>query len=68
MLLPFYLLGWGNFSNRYLLSAYLAISLMVAAMFFHSRVSILRNPILLRAGLIVSCAVFYYYVSNQVLV
>lgn len=68
MLLPFFLLGWGNFSNRYLLSAYLAISLMVAAIFFHSRVSILRNPILLRAGLFVSCAVFYYYVSNQVLV
>jgi len=68
MLLPFFLLGWGNFSNRYLLSAYLAISLMMAAMFFHSRVSILRNPILLRVGLFVSCAVFYYYVSNQVLV
>lgn len=68
MLLPFFLLGWGNFSNRYLLSAYLAISLMVAAIFFHSRLSILRNPILLRVGLIVSCAVFYYYVSNQVLV
>ncbi|HKT29556.1 EpsG family protein [Dyella sp.] len=68
MLLPFFLLGWGNFSNRYLLSAYLAISLMVAAIFFHSRLSMLRNPILLRVGLIVSCAVFYYYVSNQVLV
>lgn len=68
MLLPFFMLGWGNFSNRYLFSAYLAISLMVAAMFFHSRLSILRNPILLRVGLIVSCAVFYYYVSNQVLV
>lgn len=68
MLLPFFMLGWGNFSNRYLLSAYLAISLMVAAIFFHSRLPILRNPILLRVGLIVSCAVFYYYVSNQVLV
>lgn len=68
MLLPFFLLGWGNFSNRYLLSAYMAISLMVAAIFFHSRLSILRSPIVLRAGLIVSCAVFYYYVSNQVLV
>lgn len=68
MLLPFFMLGWGNFSNRYLLSAYLSISLMVAAIFFHSRLSILRNPILLRVGLIVSCAVFYYYVSNQVLV
>ncbi|GGA42728.1 EpsG family protein [Dyella nitratireducens] len=68
MLLPFFLIGWGNFSNRFLLSAYMAISLMVAAIFFHSRLSMLRNPILLRVGLIVSCAVFYYYVSNQVLV
>ena len=68
MLLPFFLLGWGNFSNRYLLSAYLAISMMMAAIFFHSRLSMLRNPILLRVGLIVSCAVFYYYVSNQVLI
>ncbi|WP_333679002.1 EpsG family protein [Dyella sp.] len=68
MLMPFFMLGWGNFSNRYLFSAYLAISLMMAGIFFHSRLSMLRNPILLRVGLIASCAVFYYYVSNQVLV
>ncbi|MFC3653465.1 EpsG family protein [Dyella humi] len=68
MLLPFFAVGWGNFSNRFLLSSYMAISLMVAAIFFHSRLSILRNPILLRGGLVVSCAVFYYYVANQVLV
>jgi hypothetical protein len=68
MLLPFFALGWGNFSNRYLLSAYMAISMMVAAIFFHSRLSVLRNPILLRGGLVISCAVFYYYVVNQVLV
>ena len=68
MLLPFFALGWGNFSNRFLLSAYMAISLMVAAIFFHSRLSVLRNPILLRGGLVISCAVFYYYVANQVLV
>jgi hypothetical protein len=68
MLLPFFAVGWGNFSNRFLLSSYLAISLMVAAIFFHSRISILRNPILLRMGLVISCAVFYYYVTNQVIV
>jgi hypothetical protein len=68
MLLPFFLLGWGNFSNRFLLSAYMAISMMVAAIFFHSRLSVLRNPILMRMGLVISCAVFYYYVVNQVLV
>ncbi|RUL72702.1 EpsG family protein [Dyella choica] len=68
MVLPFFVVGWGNFSNRYLLSSYLAISLMVAAILFHSRLSILRNPILLRMGLVISCAVFYYYVVNQVIV
>lgn len=68
MLLPFFAVGWGNFSNRYLLPAYLAASLMVAAVFCHNRLSILRNPILLRAGLVVSCAAFAYYVTNQVIV
>lgn len=68
MLLPFFALGWGNFSNRYLLSAYMAISLMVAAIFFYSRLPFLRNPILLRGGLLIACAVFYYYVVHQVLV
>jgi hypothetical protein len=51
MLLPFFVLGWGNFSNRYLLPAYLATSLIVAAIFCHSRISLLRNPLLLRGGL-----------------
>lgn len=68
MLLPFFSVGWGNFSNRYLLSAYLAASLIVAAIFFHSRLSILRNPVLLRMAFVVSCAVFYYYVKHQVIV
>lgn len=68
MLLPFFAVGWGNFSNRYLLPAYLAASLMVAAVFCHNRLAILRNPILLRAGLFVSCAAFAYYVTNQVIV
>lgn len=68
MLLPFFLLGWGNFSNRYLLPAYLAASLMVAAIFWHSRISLLRNPVLLRFGLMVSCAVFCFYVIHQVIV
>jgi hypothetical protein len=68
MLLPFFVLGWGNFSNRYLLPAYLATSLIVAAIFFHSRISLLRNPVLLRGGLLVSCGVFCYYVAHQVIV
>ena len=68
MLLPFFAVGWGNFSNRYLLPAYLAASLMVAAVFCHNRLSIMRNPILIRGGLIVSCAAFAYYVTNQVII
>lgn len=68
MLLPFFLLGWGNFSNRYLLPAYLAASLIVAAVFCYSRLPMLRNPILLRVGLVVSCAVFSIYVIHQVIV
>lgn len=68
MVLPFFVLGWGNFSNRYLLPAYLATSLMMGAIFCHSRISILRNPILLRFGLVISCAVFCYYVTHQVIV
>jgi hypothetical protein len=68
MLIPFFLVGWGNFSNRYLLPAYLATSLIVAAILCHSRFSPLRNPLLLRGGLVISCAVFCYYVLNQVVV
>jgi hypothetical protein len=68
MVLPFFVLGWGNFSNRYLLPAYLATSLMIGAIFCHSRISVLRNPILLRLGLLISCAVFFYYVTHQVIV
>ncbi|GAB2579499.1 EpsG family protein [Dyella jejuensis] len=68
MVLPFFIMGWGNFSNRYLLPAYLAASLMVAALLFHNRLSMLRNPILLRGALILSCAAFLYYVTNQVVV
>lgn len=68
MLLPFFLVGWGNYSNRYLLPAYLTASLIVAAIFCNGRTPFLRNPLLLRAGLIVSSFVFCYYVTYQVIV
>lgn len=68
LLLPFFAVGWGNYSNRYLLPAYLAISLLVAAIVCHSRISFLRNPLLLRGGLMVACGVFYYYVTNRVII
>ena len=68
MTLPFFAVGWGYFSNRYLLPAWLSASLILAAMLVHSRLALLRNPLLLRFGLILSCAAFYYYVSNEILI
>lgn len=67
LLLPFFAVGWGNYSNRYLLSAWLAISLILAAMAYFSRLPPLRNPLLLRGALLASCGVFYYYVTNMVI-
>ena len=68
MTLPFFAVGWGYFSNRYLLPAWLSVSLILAAMLVHSRLALLRNPLLLRFGLILSCAAFYYYVTNEILI
>ncbi len=68
MMLPFFGIGWGFFSNRYLLPAWLSISLILAAMVVHSRVSLVRHPLLLRFGLLVSCAAFYYYVTNEIVI
>ncbi|MGO4220345.1 EpsG family protein [Lysobacter sp. TAF61] len=68
MMLPFFAVGWGFFSNRYLLPAWLSASLIVAAVICHSRLPALRHPLLLRFGLILSCAVFYYYVNNEIVI
>ena len=68
MTLPFFAVGWGYFSNRYLLPAWLSVSLILAAMLVHSRLALLRNPLLLRFGLILSCAAFYYYVTHEILI
>ena len=68
MTLPFFAVGWGYFSNRYLLPAWLSASLILAAMLVHSRLALLRNPLLLRFGLILSCAAFYYYVTHEILI
>ncbi|UGB38512.1 EpsG family protein [Frateuria soli] len=64
MLLPFFAVGWGNFSNRYLLSSWLSVSLVLAAICCNSRLAPLRNPLLIRIGLILAAAVFYMYVSH----
>ena len=68
MLLPFFAVGWGYFSNRYLLPAWLAASLILAAMIMYSRVPLLRHPLILRFGLLLSCVVFYYYVNNEIVI
>lgn len=68
MMLPFFAIGWGFFSNRYLLPAWLSVSLILAAMLVHNRVPLLRHPLLLRFGLLVSCAVFYYYVTHEIVI
>ncbi len=68
MVLPFFVVGWGSYSNRFLLPAWLAASLIVAATLCYSRVSLLRNPLLIQLGLPCSCAVLFYYVSNGIVV
>ncbi len=68
MALPFFMIGWGFFSNRYLLPAWLAASLILGAMLCHGRIALLRNPLLIRCGLLASCAVFYLYVSRGIVI
>ncbi len=68
MSLPFFIIGWGFFSNRYLLPAWLAISMILAAVLCHARIAPLRNPLLIRIGLLASCAVFYVYVSRGIVI
>jgi len=64
LMLPFFAVGWGSFSNRYLLPAWLSVSLILAAICCNNRLSPLRNPILLRMGLVAACGAFYFYVSH----
>lgn len=68
MSLPFFLIGWGFFSNRYLLPAWLAVSMILAAVLCHARIAPLRNPLLIRIGLLASCGVFYIYVSRGIVI
>lgn len=68
MALPFFIIGWGYFSNRYALPAWMAASLIFAAILWHSRVPLLRNPVILRLALLASCVVFYFYVKFAVVI
>ena len=66
--LPFFLVGWGSFSNRYLLPAWLAASLFVAALLYYSRIALLREPLLLATLLIGACGAYFYYVTHLVII
>jgi len=66
LMLPFFAVGWGNFSNRYLLPAWLAVSIFLAAICCDSRFSPLRNPVVLRMGMVGACGVFCYYVTHGI--
>jgi hypothetical protein len=68
MLLPFFMIGWGFFSNRYLLPAWQAASLILAAMLSLSRSRLLRSPALIDVGLILSAGIFYYYVHTGIVI
>jgi hypothetical protein len=68
LLLPFFAVGFGNFSNRYLLPAWLTASLLLAAMLCHSRLAPLRSRLVLQFGLLASCPVFAYFVDNGIII
>lgn len=63
MLLPFFAVGWGGYPTRYLFTAWLSLSLIVAAIICNSRVTLLRTYLFNGVGLIVSSAVFYIYIE-----
>lgn len=68
MVLPFFLIGWGFFSNRYLLPGWLAISIILAAVLCHARIAPLRNPLFIRCALLASCLVFYVFVHRNIVI
>lgn len=68
MVLPFFAVGWGSYSNRFLLPAWLSASLIVAAILCYSRLNVLRNPLLIQIGLLGACAALYFYVSHGIVV
>lgn len=68
MVLPFFAVGWGSYSNRFLLPAWLAASLIVAAILCYSRLSLLRNPVFIQLGLLASCGALFFYVTNGIVI
>lgn len=67
LLLPFLLVGWGNYSNRYLLPAWLFASIVVAAVCVESRLPPLRHPLTAGALLLLAGGVFALFVAHGVM-
>jgi hypothetical protein len=63
LLIPFFAFGWGSFSDRYLLAAWLSTSLLMGAVLSLSRIPLLRDPLLLRFGVLFAAAIFYWRVT-----
>ena len=40
----------------------------MAAILCHNRFQVLRHPLAIRAGLVLSCGFFFYYVTNDVVI
>ncbi|WP_373046594.1 EpsG family protein [Vulgatibacter sp.] len=68
LMLPFFALGWGNFSNRLLLPAWLSVSLLLAALLQDSPAPFLRHPLLLRLCLAAATCIFYFLVTNSIII
>jgi len=66
LMLPFYAVGWGNYSNRYLLPAWLSVAAVLLTNSCDNRFSPLRHPGVLCMGMVGACAVFAYYVTHGV--
>ena len=63
--------GTMNYTNSlaaHMLPAWLAVSLILAAIVCNNRISILRHPLLIRIGLIAACVVFYFFVTRGIVI
>lgn len=68
LLLPFFAVGWGYYSNRYLLPGWWTASLLLAAVLCCNRMPLLRSPLTLGVGLLASCGLFAYFINNNIVV
>lgn len=67
LLVPFLLLGWGNFSNRFLLPPWILASLGSGVVFSHLNLPLTRSRFLLSVFVLISGFWFCYMVRNQII-